>query len=166
MNKNKIFTVVTIITVFLIFTMLILVTYTVFPLTKECQTDVDWPEKPCYKKYEYPGKEVEFKKWSEYYDFKGPEFMEIKKNEMIQALESGSLKSWIKQQGSIGDRDIDKFTNNTNHNVWFYYYLKGDIPSPWDGKYIPDDFGGDLDDPSPSGAACIIQYGNQECIMA
>lgn len=62
--------------------------------------------------------------WAEYYDMKGSEWMETKKQEMLSAIKNGTLDEWI---------DLDP--TMAHHNVHTYYFVKGEIPDQ-DGKYI------------------------------
>lgn len=55
--------------------------------------------------------------WDGYYQYKGKEWMEAKKIEMDGAVRNNSLQQWID-------------TNITNHNVWYYYWIYGQVPNP------------------------------------
>jgi hypothetical protein len=63
-------------------------------------------------------------RWAEYYEIKGSEWMETRKQEMLNAIENGTLDEWI---------DLDP--TMAHHNVYTYYFVKGEIPDQ-DGKYV------------------------------
>lgn len=82
-----------------------------------CVRNQDWPASPCYG---CPGCSPTLEKqkedWAPYYDYKGSEFMEQKKQEMINAIKNNQLDEWL---GS-GLRD-------QNSNVYHYYELHGGL---------------------------------------
>jgi len=83
-----------------------------------CVPGTDWSDKPCYGcPYCYPGLEQEKLDWAPYYDFKGKEFMELKKQEMNLAIQNDTLSDWI------------ELTSETqaHHNVYKYYFLQGEV---------------------------------------
>jgi hypothetical protein len=41
----------------------------------------------------YPQEQVDY--WSKYYDYKGEQFMESKKQEMNQSIQNDNLQEWI-----------------------------------------------------------------------
>ena len=89
-----------------------------------CFKNQDWPDAPCYAiRTNEPWQVDEKKNWGPYYDFKGSEFMEAKKAEMLQALEDDNLQEWRRE----GPED-------QHNNVFLYYYFQGFIPHE-DGKY-------------------------------
>lgn len=91
-----------------------------------CSTNENWPDAPCYGCPGcYPGLEQEKIDWQPYYDFKGSEWMDSKKQEMIQAIQNDTLDEWL------------ELTPNTlaNHNVLNYYFLLGEAPIH-DGMYF------------------------------
>lgn len=92
-----------------------------------CAYDSDWPQKPCYD--EPPGPSIIEKRndWQKYYDFKGKEWMEIKKVEMGSAIGNGTLKEWVEHKNEP--------ENYANYNVWYYYWINGYAPD-LDGNYI------------------------------
>ena len=96
----------------------------VLPAHASCVVSPDWPEGPCY---DIGAISLEEKQndWSFYYDHKGEPWMEQKKYEMINAIQTNSLSEWI------------ELTNDTdaNYNVHFYYYLLGQAPNT-DGEYL------------------------------
>ena len=64
--------------------------------------------------------------WAKYYDIKGEEWMEQKKQEMFSEYENGTLNEWI-------DSDPSK----ANQNVFTYYFVAGEIPGK-DGEYVDE----------------------------
>ena len=93
----------------------------IFPLVIQhgfamCATNEDWPDAPCMDMIgngHYPQEQVD--RWSDYYDYKGEQFMETKKAEMNQAIQDDILQEWV-------DESIQ------NHNVWTYYHFSGYAP--------------------------------------
>ncbi|MGI0056745.1 MAG: hypothetical protein ACREAK_05150, partial [Nitrosarchaeum sp.] len=75
----------------------------------------EWPAAP----YCPGGCQLDYlkQKWAEYYDYKGEQWMEMKKKEMFDAYNNGTIEKWL-QTGSP----------TQNSNVHFYYYLRGEIP--------------------------------------
>lgn len=81
-----------------------------------CVVNEDWENAPCLDtitngKYD----QNEVNKWKGYYQYKGTEWMEQKREEMKQAISDDSLKEWISQ--SI-----------QNRNVYSYYFFSGKAP--------------------------------------
>ena len=66
--------------------------------------------------------------WAKYYEIKGTEWMEQKKQEMFSAYENGTLDKWI-----------DSDPSRANQNVYAHYFYKGEIPNT-DGKYVDQIF--------------------------
>ena len=80
-----------------------------------CVRNQDWPAAPCYGCPGcVPSLEKQRSDWGPYYNYKGAEFMEQKKLEMLDAIENNHLDEWL---GS-GPRD-------QNSNVYHYYELHG-----------------------------------------
>lgn len=78
----------------------------------QCIFNDDWPDAPCFDMGPVP--KSEFKTaWSPYYDYKGSEWMEIKKTEMFQALDDGVFNQWTHELG--------------NSNVYHYYVSTDEI---------------------------------------
>jgi hypothetical protein len=90
----------------------------------KCMLDKDWPEKPCIDTAPpLPLSKSEWKDlWSKYYTFKGAEWMDQQKSELDQQIMSGNLREWIESGSST--------QNFTNYNVWFYYYVNGQVLAP------------------------------------
>ena len=97
--------------------------YLVIPYSfADCNINTDWPDAPCMDEMvngSIPQHQVD--QWIEYYDYKGARFMESKKVEMNNAIESNRLLEWT-------DASIQ------NQNVWQYYYFSGQAPNPH--KYL------------------------------
>lgn len=87
-----------------------------------CPHDDDWPEKPCPDliingTVTYDEKIA----WQEYYEIKGKQWMESKREEMVYADNHKILKEWYEY-----GRDQNNFANS---NVWYYYNLHGQSPN-------------------------------------
>ncbi|HEX9845917.1 MAG TPA: hypothetical protein VGA92_05570 [Candidatus Nitrosotenuis sp.] len=82
----------------------------------------EWPAAP----YCPGGCSIDYlkEKWSEYYDYKGSEWMEARKQEMLNAMSNGTLNEWL---------NADPM--NAHYNVHAYYFYKGEIPNH-EGKFI------------------------------
>jgi len=76
-----------------------------------CVVNDDWPQKPCL---DTPPYSLEDQKQAigPYYDYKGSEWMEEKKSEMIQALENGNFREWV-----------DAPDDYSHWNVYDYYSI-------------------------------------------
>ena len=61
--------------------------------------------------------------WAKYYDIKGSEWMETKKQEMFAAIENGTLDEWLDEPTMAHD------------NVRTYYFYQGEVPNH-DGKFV------------------------------
>ena len=98
-----------------------------------CALDNDWPQKPCYDEYPTPSFEQQRKDWEGYYQYKGEGWMEAKKAEMDTAIKSGTLREWVEQGQQL--------EQNSNFNVWWYYYLRDEVP-PYGGLIVekPNEF--------------------------
>ena len=84
-----------------------------------CAENKDWPDAPCMDMIEnghYPQHQVD--RWSEYYDYKGKQFMESKKQEMNQSIQDDTLQQWVDE-------------SNQNYNVWTYYHFSGEAPGSY-----------------------------------
>lgn len=89
-----------------------------------CAIDTDWPDKPCIDTSPpLPLSKSEWRDlWSEYYTFKGTDWMKQQKLELDKQIKSDNLKEWIES-----GYDSQNFTN---YNVWFYYYVNDQAPAP------------------------------------
>ena len=76
-----------------------------------CVYNEDWPQKPCLDTPPY-SLDDEKQAMGPYYDYKGSEWMEEKKLEMIQALESGSFRQWVEEPDDY-----------SHWNVYEYYSI-------------------------------------------
>ena len=84
-----------------------------------CTPNIDWTDGPCYGcPVCYPGLVQEKLDWEPYYDFKGKEWMESKKQEMKIAIQNNTLEDWIKLT----------YDTQANLNVNQYYFLNGEAP--------------------------------------
>ncbi|MGY5146580.1 MAG: hypothetical protein ACW9W4_01065 [Candidatus Nitrosopumilus sp. bin_7KS] len=86
----------------------------------DCNVNTDWLDAPCFDMWPVPKSEVK-SAWEQYYNYKGTEWMEIKKSEMNYALDKGILYEWI-YHGS-------QFGNQENYNVYFYYFINDEAPA-------------------------------------
>lgn len=89
-----------------------------------CAVNEDWPNAPCFDVL--PVNREEYRTaWEPYYDYKGSEWMETKKTELLLAIESGEFKEW---------------ENNTeNRNAYQYYYSIGLVPNQHEYFFFEDD---------------------------
>lgn len=92
-----------------------------------CPQNEDWPDRPCYAAHQDFGIEKERGDWKPYHDFKGSEWMELKKQEMSQAIQNDELIEWI---GLTPE-------TQAHRNVYEYYFLFGEAPNP-DGKFVDE----------------------------
>jgi hypothetical protein len=84
-----------------------------------CSRNQDWPDAPCYGAPGlYPTVERDKDSWTGYYDYKGQEWMEQKKQEMLGALRDGNLCNWA----ASGPPD-------QNYNLLTYYFVNRVISS-------------------------------------
>lgn len=84
-----------------------------------CIENDDWPQAPCHDSFvndNYDQDEVD--RWSEYYSYKGSQFMEEKKAEMQATIDDKRLHEWVGK-------------SNQNENVWHYYYFSGRAPNAY-----------------------------------
>ncbi|AFS82992.1 hypothetical protein NSED_05950 [Candidatus Nitrosopumilus sediminis] len=63
-------------------------------------------------------------RWSEYYNYKGSEWMELKKQEMLLSINNGTIEDWLNTDPS-----------RAHYNVFNYYFYAGEIPN-LEGKFI------------------------------
>lgn len=84
-----------------------------------CPPNPDWPLAPCYdeQRSSIPT-DQDRSVWGKYYDYKGSEFMESKKADMLEALRSGQLCEW--ESGGLPFQ---------NHNVMTYYFVNKVVSS-------------------------------------
>lgn len=97
----------------------------------ECGEDADWPEKPC-PAYGAQSEAELRKRWDNYYEMKGEDWMGAKKAEMHVAIKEGTFTEWIKYAPNDN--------NFANRNVYFYYRLNNQAPlmvyDPQSGQYF------------------------------
>jgi hypothetical protein len=103
----------------------------VLEISALCMINEDWSDAPCFsgRRGEDPSLNQMKQSWAPYYEFKGAEWMEVKKQELMQTIQNGNLIDWKK-----GDLD------GSHHNVYMYYFLKGDIPNE-DGLFAEEYYG-------------------------
>jgi hypothetical protein len=93
-----------------------------------CAINDDWPDAPCFDVM--PVNREEYREaWALYYDYKGSDWMEQKKAEMLDAKDDGMLAEWMNG-------------GSQNHNVFSYYQSRGEIsfPPEYDRPFFEDDF--------------------------
>jgi hypothetical protein len=90
--------------------------------------DLDWPGREYFTADNYPGLEGEKEYWQQYYELKGSRWMEDKKKEMLDAFNNGTLEEWVNTLGPLGNRNPDRYSNNPNANVWYYYWINDKVP--------------------------------------
>jgi len=84
-----------------------------------CAPNPDWSLAPCYdEQISSIPTDKDKSTWAKYYDYKGAEFMESKKTDMLDALRSGKLCEW--------ESDGLAFQN---YNVLTYYFVNKVISS-------------------------------------
>lgn len=93
------------------------------PIFGKCEDNPDWPSAPCYPPADISIRQLK-QDWNGYYDYKGTEWMEMKKLEIQEAILNGTLEDWMKGGPPLA-----------HSNVHFYFYINGQIPDI-DGKYI------------------------------
>ena len=80
-----------------------------------CPVNVDWPNSFC------PNYDTDFEKrkdsWKEYFEYKGAQWMEGKKTELLDAINKNILHEWIAQ--------VD---DQSHTNVYLYYFYTETIP--------------------------------------
>ena len=90
-----------------------------------CAEDKDWPQKPCNDVINTgdPNQKPilgDKKDWQAFYNMKGKDWMESKKQEMYFADQNKILKEWYEYGGHSG--------HFANSDVWYYYSLYGQSP--------------------------------------
>ena len=91
-----------------------------------CAQDKDWPNGTCFDVRPVLKSEYQ-QKMAEYYEYKGAEWMEMKKTEMLQAIDNGTFVEWL---------DNNESGYYTNWNVMHYYHSIGEVSYP-DGYNFP-----------------------------
>jgi len=94
-----------------------------------CMVNEDWSDAPCWGR-RCAGSEPACinpnwwkERWAPYYEYKGKDWMESKKQELLSAIESKTLADWLLLS-----------VNNTNKNVHDYYYYMGEVPNRYGVK--------------------------------
>jgi len=103
----------------IIFAFLVLLVFPAFLLEgfASCVVNEDWEDAPCLDSISngrFDQRDVN--KWSDYYQYKGTQWMEQKRAEMTQAINEDTLKEWAYQSAQ-------------NNNVYSYYYFSGRAPN-------------------------------------
>lgn len=91
----------------------------------QCGEDKDWPQKPCNDDIDTgnPNQKPilgDKQDWKAFYDLKGKDWMESKKQEMYFADQNSILKEWYEYGSNSG--------HLANSDVWYYYNLYGQSP--------------------------------------
>ncbi|MCV0391999.1 MAG: hypothetical protein K5790_01755 [Nitrosopumilus sp.] len=93
-----------------------------------CFENEDWLDAPCLDSIgngRYDQEEIN--KWSQYYSYKGTEFMEQKRTELNNAINENTLQEWV-------DESIQ------NRNVYEYYFFSGRAPNTGEYRWQFDEF--------------------------
>jgi hypothetical protein len=80
-----------------------------------CIANEDWLDAPCLDSLgngRYDQEEVN--KWSQYYSYKGTEFMEQKRFELDKAINENTLQEWV-----------DESIQNRNVYEYYFFFWKG-----------------------------------------
>ena len=109
---------------------------------KRCPENTDWPEAPnhCDRQTNYTRTELK-DLYAGYYQYKGAEWMEMKKAEMDSVILSGSWNEWMREYPALwmwlghAQREIP----SDNINVYLYYFLNGQAPDVGWGWYSVND---------------------------
>lgn len=108
------------------------------PYSKQCPENTDWPDAPnrCDMRENYTRTELK-NLYDDYYEYKGAEWMEMKKTEMDSVIASGS---WIREyyELSVWLGHTQKELPFENINVYLYYALNGQAPGNGWGWYAVD----------------------------
>lgn len=84
------------------------------PAKALCMSNSDWSLPPCHSGF-VPSKEKQREEWAPYYQYKGASWMEMMKTQMIGAMKNGTIEDWVTG-------------NQSNYNVWRYYYVNDQAP--------------------------------------
>jgi hypothetical protein len=89
-----------------------------------CAVNEDWAKAPCFDVL--PVNREEYRAaWAPYHDYKGSEWMEQKKVELLQAIEDGTFMEWE--------------NSAENSNVYQYYHSIGLVPNQYEYFFFDDD---------------------------
>lgn len=109
---------------FLFLIAIIILSQVVTQAFASCAQNEDWPDAPCFDTL--PVNRDEYReKWAPYHDYKGSEFMEAKKAELLQAIKDGTFMEW---EGSA-----------ENSNVYQYYHSVGLVPNQYEYFFFEDE---------------------------
>ena len=104
-----------------------------------CPEDTDWPDAPnrCDRRENYTRTELK-NLYDEYYQYKGAEWMEVKKIEMDSVIASGLWRGESSQLWHwLGHAQHEVPFENIN--VYLYYFLNGQAPDVGWGWYSVND---------------------------
>lgn len=94
-------------------------------VSASCAQNTDWQEAPCFDVL--PVNREEYRTaWEPYHEYKGSEWMEQKKADLLLAIEDGTFMEW---EG-----------NAENSNVYQYYHSIGLVPNQYEYFFFEDDF--------------------------
>ena len=97
-----------------------------------CEPNRDWQDAPCSDWM--PVNRQEFKKsWAAFYDYKGADWMESKKIELLDVIANGTFHEWDH--------------SHENSNVYMYYLSIGQIPNQYEYFFFEDEIPPDLKGP-------------------
>ncbi|MCA9827852.1 MAG: hypothetical protein KC444_05605 [Nitrosopumilus sp.] len=112
-----------------IFTGMIVAPMTIPQSFALCMVNEDWSDAPCWGR-RCAGNEPACidpnwwkERWAPYYEYKGKDWMEAKKQELLSAIESKTLADWLSLT-----------VNSTNKNVHDYYHYMGEVPNRYGVK--------------------------------
>ena len=89
-----------------------------------CAQNEDWPDAPCFDTL--PVNRDEYREqWAPYYDYKGSEFMESKKAELLQAIKDDTFMEWE--------------DSAENSNVYQYYHSVGLVTNQYEYFFFEDE---------------------------
>jgi len=89
-----------------------------------CEPNKDWPDAPCFDTI--PVNRMQYKlAWEPYYDYKGADWMESQKAEMLEAIKEGTFHEW--------DHDFP------NANVYSYYLSIGEVQNQYEYFFFEDE---------------------------
>ena len=100
-----------------------------------CIENEDWTDAPCWGR-QCTGSDAPpcvdpnwwKERWTPYYDYKGMDWMETKKIELLNAIKMNNVEEWKQNT-----------PNGANSNVFDYYFYMGEIPNS-EGKFVKEIF--------------------------
>lgn len=94
------------------------------PAFASCTVNEDWPDAPCFDTLPISREEYRAA-WAPYYNYKGSEWMEQKKAELLEVIEDETFMEW---EGSF-----------ENSNVYNYYHSIGVVSNQYDYFFFEDE---------------------------